>query len=77
VAVHAVYAGTRIEATFEPESQHVIVCSGPLSGQTYTSPGGARRAVVAHLNPAVSPVGNGWAFWKVTTTGARLETLRR
>lgn len=76
VAVHAVYAGTRIEARFEPDSQRVTVGSGPLSGQTYTSPSGARRAVVARLNPAVSPVGNGWAFWKVTATGARLDTLR-
>jgi hypothetical protein len=77
VAVHAVYAGTRIEALFERDSAYVTVCSGPLSGQTYTSPSGARRAVVALLNPAVSPTGSGWVFWKVTGTGARLETLRR
>lgn len=77
VTIHAVYAGTRTEATYEPDSHCVTVCSGPLCGQTYTSPSGARRAVVAVLNPAVSPAGNGWTFWTITATGARLETLRR
>jgi hypothetical protein len=77
VALQAVYAGTRVDATFDPESHAVTVCSGPLCGQRYTSPSGARRAVVALLNPTVSPVGNGWNFWTVTDTGDRLHTLRR
>jgi hypothetical protein len=77
VAIHAVYAGTRIDATFDVESCAVTVCTGLLCGQTYTSPSGARRAVVAVLNPTVSPGGNGWTFWTVTATGAHLDTLRR
>jgi len=76
VAVHSLYAGIRTEATFEPDTHLVTMCSGPLCGQTYTSPSGARRAVVAMHNPFVSPVGNGWDFWTVTTTGATLRTLR-
>ena len=65
-AVHAVYAGLRVEATFDPETHAVTVHSEPLSGQTFTTPSGARRAVVAVLNPGVSPTGNGWHFWTVT-----------
>jgi hypothetical protein len=76
VVIHAVYAGTRVEGLFDRDSHAVTVCSGPLCGQTYTSPSGARRAVVAVLNPTRSPVGNGWHFWTVTATGARLHTLR-
>jgi hypothetical protein len=75
-AVHSLYAGTRTDATFEPETRLVTICSGLLCGQTYTSPSAARRAVVAVLNPAVNPTGDGWDFWTVTTTGAKLRTLR-
>jgi hypothetical protein len=76
VAVHAVYAGTRIEATFDREAYMVTFIDGPLAGRTYFSPGDACRAIVRRLNPAVSPFGRGWTFWTVTATGARLTTLR-
>ena len=77
VAVHAVYAGTRVEATFDPRTRVVTITSGPLSGRSFPSPSGARAAVVRLLNPSVSPIGNGWHFWLITDTGARLHTLRR
>ncbi len=77
VAVHAVYAGTRTEATFDPRTRVVTTTSGPLSGRSFTSPSSARIAVVRLLNPSVSPIGNGWHFWVITDTGARLHTLRR
>ena len=77
VAVHAAYAATRIEATFDPETYAVSVTTGPLAGRTYYSPGDACRAVIRRLHPGVSPIGSGWTFWTVTATGARLDTLRR
>ncbi|GAA1810974.1 hypothetical protein GCM10009682_35690 [Luedemannella flava] len=76
VAVHASYAGTRIEAIFEPEPHAVTVRSGPLRGRIFKTPSGARRAVIEALNPGASSAGNGWHFWTVTATGARLHTLR-
>jgi hypothetical protein len=59
IAVHAIYADTRIDAIFDPDSQHVTVCSGPLCGQTYTSPVWAARAVVGALDPGALLVGDG------------------
>lgn len=76
IAVHGLYAGTRIEARFEPDTHALTIDSGPLSGQRHTSPSGARRAVVSLLNPGVSPAGNGWDFWRITATGATLRTVR-
>lgn len=76
VDVHTLYAGTRVEATFDPDTHCVTIRGGLLGGQTYTSPSGARRAVVGLLNPDINPNGNGWDFWTVTTTGAKLRTLR-
>ncbi len=76
VAVHGVYAGTRVAATFDPATHVVTITSGPLAGRSFTTPSGARAAVVRLLNPSVSPVGNGWNFWIITDTGARLRTLR-
>jgi hypothetical protein len=77
VAVHAVYAGTRVEAIFEPESHHLTLRTGPLRGQTYLSPNDAHRAVITLLDPGAAPVGNGWTFWTVTATGAGLHTLHQ
>src|SRR5205809_209920 len=70
VAVHSIYAGTRTDATFDPATRVVTITSGPLSGRRFTSPSGARTAVVRLLNPSVSPIGNGWHFWIITDTGA-------
>ena len=70
------YAGARMEATFDPRTRVVAITGGPLSGCSFTSPSGARAAVVRLLNPSVSPIGNGWHFWVITDTGARLHTLR-
>jgi hypothetical protein len=76
--VHAIYRGSRIEARFDPRTHAVtITTDGPLQGHAFTTPSGARAAVVTHLNPDVSPIGNGWTFWTVPATGARLHTLRR
>ena len=77
VPVHAVYAGTRIEAIFDRETYAVSFADGPLARRTYYSPGDACRAIVRRLNPTVSTIGSGWTFWIVTATGARLDTLRR
>lgn len=77
VEVHAFYNGTRIDATFDPESHAVTVCSGPLCGRIFKTPDGARRAAITLLTPGYSPNGNGWTFWTVTDTGALLNTLHR
>src|SRR5262249_26335364 len=53
VALHAVYAGTRIDATFDIESCAVTVCSGLLRGQTYTSPSGAVVTLAHHWRSTV------------------------
>lgn len=76
VEVHNVYAGRRTEATFDPATGSITVDSGPLSGRTYGSPSGARRAVIAAANPTVNANGNGWDFWTITTTGVKVRTLR-
>ena len=75
IEVHAFYNGTRIEATFDPESHAVTVCSGPLCGRTFNTPDGARRAVITLLTPGYSPHGSGSTFWAVTDAGALLNTL--
>jgi hypothetical protein len=73
--VHAFYNGTRIDATFDPESHAVTVCSGPLCGQTYASPTDAEDAVCAMLNPDGEAVVYGWTSWLVTASGLPLELL--
>ncbi len=77
VEVHAFYNGTRTDATFDPESHAVTVCSGPLRGHTYASPTEAEDAVRALLNPDAEAVVKGWTSWLVTASGIPLDLLHR
>lgn len=76
VQVHAVYRGERIEGVFAPATRTLTVTRGPQAGQSYSSPSAAAMAVVQSLNPERSPNTNGWLFWRVTSNGAELKSLR-
>lgn len=77
VEVYAFYNGTRIDATFDPESYAVTVCNGPLCGQTYASPRVAEEAVCHVLDPDNEAVVDGWISWLVTASGLPLDLLHR
>ena len=72
----AVYRGVRVEGLFVPRNRTLTITSPPLAGRVFTSPSGARAAVVRALNPSVAPNGSGWDFWIITATGRLLSTLR-
>lgn len=77
VPIYAEYDGRRIEAEYVPATRRLIVKSEPLAGQTFKTPSAAARAVVAALNPArVATHTNGWRFFRVAETHARLDSLR-
>ncbi|MFE1550952.1 hypothetical protein [Streptomyces sp. NPDC058718] len=76
VSVHARYDGHRIAAEFDPASESVTILAGPAEGR-YKSPSGAATAVLQAYNPGVAPHRNGWSFWVVDASGARLQSLRR
>jgi hypothetical protein len=76
VAIHCVYAGRKVEGRYDPATSSVAITSGPLAGQGFRSPSGARAAVVTALNPRVAPNGSGWTFWTVTATGKTLRSIR-
>jgi len=77
VALHTVYKGERVEATFDRSTQAVTITSGRLAGTTYDKPSPAARAVVALVDPRVNPHRNGWEFWIVSATGQTLQSIRR
>lgn len=75
VAVHARYAGHKICGEFNPESRSLVISSGLAQGR-YKSPSGAATAAVRAYKPEADPHRNGWTFWIVDATGARLQSLR-
>jgi hypothetical protein len=75
VEIHAFYNGARIDATFDPESHAVTVCSGPLCGHTYASPTDAEDAVCDVLNPTGEAVVEGWTSWLITASRIPLDRL--
>ncbi|MEU0104244.1 hypothetical protein ABZ313_02605 [Streptomyces sp. NPDC006251] len=77
VRVHAVYRGERIQGLFHTATRSLTVTRGPLAGQSFLSPSAAAMAVIQDLNPDRSPNTNGWLFWRVTSSGAELKSLRR
>jgi hypothetical protein len=76
VAVHRVYRGVRIEGAYHQSTRSLTVISEPLHERTFTSPSGARAAVVSALNPAVAPNGSGWDFWIITATVKTVASIR-
>ncbi|MEV7063698.1 hypothetical protein AB0N97_12975 [Streptomyces collinus] len=77
VRVHAVYRGERIQGLFHPDTRALTVTRGPRAGQSFSSPSAAAMAVIRELNPDRSPNSNGWLFWRVTSSGDELKSLRR
>ncbi|GLX47325.1 hypothetical protein Shyhy01_02750 [Streptomyces hygroscopicus subsp. hygroscopicus] len=77
VRVHAVYRGERIQRLFHPDTRTLTVTQGPQAGQSFPSPSAAAMAVIQELNPDRSPNTNGWLFWRVTSSGDELKSLRR
>jgi hypothetical protein len=75
VEIYAFYNGTRTDATFDPESHTVTVCSGPLRGHTYASPTDAEDAVCDVLNPDNEGVVEGWTSWLITASRIPLDRL--
>jgi hypothetical protein len=76
VAVFAVYEGTLTDGRYYPASGAVEIVGGPLDGKRFKSPSGAAIAVVRSVNRKVHPNRNGWAFWGITETGERLQSIR-
>ncbi|MYV97575.1 hypothetical protein [Streptomyces sp. SID3343] len=77
VTVYADYEGRRTQGSYDPRTTRIDVTSGPLSGQSFKTPTGAARAVVAHYKPGVSPNRNGWSFWVLDDgSGKLLQSIR-
>ncbi|MEU9189252.1 hypothetical protein AB0D14_32850 [Streptomyces sp. NPDC048484] len=75
VAVHAIYAGVRVDAVYDPVTTSTTIPEGPGAG-AYTTPSGATTAVLQSLRPQVAPNRTGWNFWRITASGEHLSVLR-
>ncbi|MFE5298108.1 hypothetical protein [Streptomyces sp. NPDC056632] len=76
VPVHAIYAATRVNALYDTATQSVTIPEGNPGAGTYKSPSGASRAVIETLRPDVLPIRTGWTFWRITSSGQVLRTIR-
>ncbi len=77
VTIYADYEGHRTQGRYDPRTTRIDITSGPLSGQSFKTPTGAARAVVAHYKPGVSPNRNGWSFWMLDDgSGKFLQSIR-
>ncbi|MFE0362312.1 hypothetical protein [Streptomyces griseoaurantiacus] len=78
VTIYADYEGHRTQGRYDLRTTRIDITSGPLSGQSFKTPTGAARAVVAHYKPGVSPNRNGWSFWVLDDgSGKFLQSIRR
>ncbi|RDG34675.1 hypothetical protein [Streptomyces corynorhini] len=77
VNVYADYEGHRTRGSYDQDTKRIDVTSGPLAGQSFKTPTGAARAVVAHYKPDVNPNRNGWSFWSLDDgSGGLLQNIR-
>ncbi|HEU0130974.1 MAG TPA: hypothetical protein VFQ85_08295 [Mycobacteriales bacterium] len=77
VPVFCEYAGVRVDGTYLPATRRLVVNPGESTERSFRSPSGAARAVVEMLNPRRSHTQtNGWHFWRIADSGARLDTVR-
>jgi hypothetical protein len=77
VAVYADYEGRRTQGRYDLKTSRIDITSGPLMRQSFKSPTGAARAVIAHYKPSVSPHRNGWSFWVLDDGSGRfLQSIR-
>ncbi|MFE0380165.1 hypothetical protein ACFW1M_32435 [Streptomyces inhibens] len=73
--VYAIYASTRVEGRYDPETGALTIREGPGQGH-YKTPSGASAAVLRALRPTVTPIRSGWEFWRIRSTGIPLESVR-
>src|SRR5262249_39946769 len=77
VAAYADYEGDRTQGRYDLKTSRIDITAGPLRGQSFKTPTGAARAVVAHYKPSVSPQRNGWSFWVLDDGSGRfLQNIR-
>ncbi|MCA2203997.1 MULTISPECIES: hypothetical protein [unclassified Streptomyces] len=77
VDVYADYEGHRTRGSYNRDTKRIDITSGPLAGQSFKTPTGAARAVVAHYKPDVNPNRNGWSFWLLDDgSGGALQSIR-
>jgi len=76
VDVHAYYKHQRVAGLYHRLDRTLTVTSQPLPDTHFRSPGLAAAAVVAAINPEVSYAPQGWTFWTINASGAKLVTLR-
>ena len=77
VGVYVDYEGHRTRGSYDRDTKRIDITSGPLAGQSFKTPTGAARAVVAHYKPDVNPNRNGWSFWLLDDgSGGLLQTIR-
>ncbi len=78
VPLYGEYEGQRIDAEYVRATRRLAVTSGPVAGQTFSTPSAAATAVIAALKPdRAFAQTNGWKFWRIAATHQRLETLRQ
>ncbi len=78
VPLYGEYEGQRVEAEYVRATRRLAVTSGPIAGQTFSTPSAAATAVIAALKPGRSAAQtNGWKFWRIAATHQRLDTLRQ
>ncbi|WP_327230534.1 hypothetical protein [Streptomyces murinus] len=77
VGVYVDYEGHRTRGNYDRDTKRIDITSGPLAGQSFKTPTGAARAVVAHYKPDVNPNRNGWSFWVLDDgSGEFLQSIR-
>lgn len=77
VGVYVDYEGHRTRGNYDRDTKRIDITSGPLAGQSFKTPTGAARAVVAYYKPDVNPNRNGWSFWLLDDgSGGLLQTIR-
>ncbi|MEU6604951.1 hypothetical protein ABZ922_07770 [Streptomyces shenzhenensis] len=77
VGVYVDYEGHRTRGSYDRDTKRIDITSGPLAGQSFKTPTGAARAVVAHYKPDVNPNRNGWSFWVLDDgSGEFLQAIR-
>ncbi|MFE4689391.1 hypothetical protein ACFRH6_04965 [Streptomyces sp. NPDC056749] len=77
VGVYVDYEGHRTRGSYDRDTKRIDITSGPLAGQSFKTPTGAARAVVAYYKPDVNPNRNGWSFWLLDDgSGGLLQTIR-
>jgi len=75
--VYGDYKGHRTTGKLTRETGRVEITSGPLAGQTFGSPSGAARAIIALHSGNPKATRDGWnQFWRLTSNSQPIQTVR-